>query len=131
MLLQNEHTDGLIASSEPYSSLLLPWGSNPITDRLMSSDSFSIVHDAAAVTRNQKVRAISTWKEATRSIRVCWQGEHMDRNCGRCEKCIRTILNFRVMGLGLKVSKATLSGVAFELTFFPLIKSQSDILESD
>ncbi|WP_377473308.1 MAG: hypothetical protein P2A85_14660 [Microcoleus anatoxicus] len=101
MLLQNEYTDGLIASSEPYNSLLLPWGSNPVTDHLMSSGSFQIVHDAAAVTRNEKVREIASWKEATRSIRVCWQGEHLDRNCGCCEKCIRTILNFRVMGLGL------------------------------
>ncbi len=34
-------------------------------------------------------------------MRVCWQGEQKDRNCGRCEKCIRTVLNFRAVGLGL------------------------------
>ena len=28
------------------------------------------------------------------NLRVCWQGELKDRNCGKCEKCVRTKLNF-------------------------------------
>ncbi|MGW5197679.1 hypothetical protein [Streptomyces spiralis] len=90
---------GLIASSEPYSSLLLPWGSNPVTDGMLSGGRMRIHHDAAGVDRNEKVAGLARlWPEGADNLRVCWQGEHKDRNCCRCEKCIRTILNFRVSG---------------------------------
>jgi hypothetical protein len=32
---------------------------------------------------------------------VCWQGAELDKNCCKCEKCIRNILSFRVVGAGL------------------------------
>lgn len=98
MLFQRGYATGLIPSTEPYQALV-PWGSNPVTDHLLSNDSFEIVHDGAAFTRNEKVRQISEWPEALQGLRVCWEGEQKDRNCGKCEKCIRTILNFRVLGL--------------------------------
>ena len=101
MLLQGGYRFGLIASTEPYSHLVLPWGSNPVTDGLLSSEGFRIVHDGAGFTRGEKIRVIADWPEALRYLRVCWEGAEKDRNCGRCEKCIRTILNFRVAGLGL------------------------------
>jgi len=101
MLFQGRYATGLIASTEPYRNLVLPFGSNPVTDRLMSSDAFQIIHDGAAFTRSEKAREIADWPEALKYLRVCWEGKRADRNCGRCEKCVRTILNFRVMGLGL------------------------------
>ncbi len=100
-LFQDRYVRGVIASSEPYNSLVIPWGSNPITDPLLSSNSFRLIHDGAAFTRSEKIRRIAQWPEALQHLRVCWQGKQKDRNCGRCEKCVRTILNFRVMGLGL------------------------------
>lgn len=101
MLLQRGYATGLIASSAVYNALLIPYGSNPITDPLMSSQAFQIVTDGASFTRSEKVKEIANWSEALSLLRVCWQGEKKDSNCGKCEKCIRTILNFRVMGLGL------------------------------
>jgi hypothetical protein len=100
-LFSQGYSSGLIPSTEPYDDLVLPWGSNPVTDWLLSSDSFRIIHDGAAFTRNEKVREIANWPEATRYLRVCWEGNQLDQNCGKCEKCIRTILNFRVMGFAL------------------------------
>lgn len=101
MFFQGTYKNGLIPSTDPYNYLVLPWGSNPLTDRLLSCNSFSIIHDGASFSRNEKVREISRWPAAAENLRVCHQGEFKDRNCGRCEKCIRTILNFRVMGLQL------------------------------
>ena len=100
-LLSGGFSKGLIASTEPYNNLVLPWGSNPVTDSLLSSDAFSIIHDGASFNRNDKIRAILSWPEAMRYLRVCWQGRQRDRNCCQCEKCIRTILNFRSIGTGL------------------------------
>jgi hypothetical protein len=99
-LLSAGYSSGLIGSSDPYQRLNLPWGSNPVTDWMMSSNSFSIITDGAAFNRNEKVREIAKWPQARQNLRVCWEGEHKDRNCGKCEKCIRTILNFRVAGMG-------------------------------
>jgi hypothetical protein len=101
MLLQGTYATGVIANSFPYSHMYLPWGSNPITDRLLSSACFDIVHDGAAFTRIEKVQILSQWPESVQNLRVCLVGEKRDENCCRCEKCIRTILEFRVLGLGL------------------------------
>jgi hypothetical protein len=99
MMLQGAYSAGLFGSSEPYHMQIFPWGSTPMSDWLLSSDSFQFVHDGAAFTRVEKLQALTSWPEACRHLRVCWQGERKDRNCGRCEKCIRTILAFRAVGL--------------------------------
>jgi len=101
LLFENNYSTALIASSEPYNDLKFPWGSNPITDRLLSSDKLEFIHDANAYTRSEKIEVISNWPEALKYLRVCWHISNLDRNCCKCEKCIRTILNFRVLGLGL------------------------------
>ena len=101
LLLQGGYTTGLLGSAFPYQNLMLPRGSNPVTDHLLSQTAFQIVHDGAGFTRQQKIQEIANWSEALQNLRVCWEGKQLDRNCGRCEKCIRTILGFRVAGLGL------------------------------
>jgi bacterioferritin-associated ferredoxin len=70
-----------------------------ITDPLLSSLSFAIVHDGAEQHRVGKARALAAWPEALRNLRVCWAGRSADTNCGRCEKCVRTILEFRAAGV--------------------------------
>ncbi|MDD3643811.1 MAG: hypothetical protein PHQ19_10155, partial [Candidatus Krumholzibacteria bacterium] len=101
LLFENSFSTGLIASSETYDNLTLPLGSNPITDRLLSSDRLELIHDGAAYSRSEKVEVILNWPEAMKYLRVCWQEENLELNCCRCEKCIRTILNFRALGEGL------------------------------
>ena len=84
----------LVGSSEPYNSLVIPWGSNPITDHLLSSAAMEVVHDGAAFGRAAKIAAIAEWRAGCENLRVCWQGDHQGRNCGRCEKCQRTMFDF-------------------------------------
>ena len=105
MLLQQRFSVGLIASSVPYLHFLYGWqfpfGSTPLTDWMLSSQAFNIIEDGAAYTRVDKVREISAWPEALRYLRVCLAKEARlrDRNCCRCEKCVRNILTFRALGL--------------------------------
>lgn len=99
-LFQGQYTSGLIASADAYPKLTIPWGSSPITDHLLSSQAFEIVHDGAAYYRSDKVRWVAEWPEALQYLRVCLVGAEKDRNCCRCEKCTRTILSFRAWGLG-------------------------------
>ena len=88
---------GLIGSTEPYRNLVMPWGSNPATDYLLSNDRFSIVHDGAAFNRCEKAIFVAQHPTALRTLRVCVAQTR--GNCGVCEKCIRTRLNLMVVGV--------------------------------
>jgi hypothetical protein len=101
ILLSGRWACGLIGSGHSYYSLRLPHGSNPLTDRLLSSSAFGVVHDGAVFHRTEKTRELAKWPEALKYLRVCWEGEEKDRNCCRCRKCIRTILEFRAVGTDL------------------------------
>ena len=91
---KNEVGACLIGSSEPYSSLAIPWGSSPITDHLLSSGEFMVFHDGASFSRIEKINEISAWQNGVDNLRVCWEGFVKDSNCGRCEKCVRTMTGF-------------------------------------
>ena len=102
MLLGARFAEGLIGQGLTYSDFhLLREGSNPLTDPMLSSSSFRIVPDGGAFSRADKILAMSEWKEFLEGVRVCWAGPQKDRNCCVCEKCIRNILTFRALGLGL------------------------------
>ena len=102
MLLGGRFTRGLIALGAPVGSYgMMIVGSNPLTDPLLSSNAFQVIPDGAEFDRPDKIRVIADWPEARDMLRVCWAGPHKDRNCCECEKCIRTILSFRALGLGL------------------------------
>jgi hypothetical protein len=90
------HSFALLGSSE---RLVLPWGSNPATDYLLSGDRTMLVHDGAGFTRAEKLEAISAVPAACRTLKVCSQPSHQDRNCGKCEKCVRTQTIFLALGM--------------------------------
>ena len=102
-LLQRRFQSALVAQTMTYRNNHLSLeGVNPITDWLLSSDSFRFIPDGAGYSRLEKIETISKWPEFLENVRVCWQDEEeKSENCCACEKCIRTILQFRVLGLGL------------------------------
>jgi hypothetical protein len=102
-LLQRRFNVGLIAQTMTYGNNHLKHeGVNPTTDWLLSSDSFRMVPDGAGHQRFEKILALKDWPELLEHLRVCWAGGHEKaENCCRCDKCVKTILHFRVLGLGL------------------------------
>ncbi|MBA3994970.1 MAG: hypothetical protein C0469_15735 [Cyanobacteria bacterium DS2.3.42] len=103
-LLKSHFSEGLIASTYSYHSLNLPWGSNPITDPLLSCGAFAIVHDGAGVRRNEKQTQISKWKAGFDNLRVCYESEDRDKNCCRCAKCLMLFVSLKAQGLPLPAS---------------------------
>lgn len=97
---------GLVGSDEDYARLVLPWGGNPITYTMLGSRDFQIVYDGGEYTRTEKAEQILGWPAGLRNLRVCWQGPLTGRNCGHCEKCLRTKLNFMAIGAPLPESLA-------------------------
>ena len=97
-LLSGKYNTGLIASSDTYGELNASHcGSNYITDQLLSNQDMSFVYHGAGYSRIEKEDKLGTWEVATQNLRVCWQSQSAD-NCGKCEKCLRTMLGFRLKG---------------------------------
>ncbi|MGC3979748.1 MAG: hypothetical protein QM808_00630 [Steroidobacteraceae bacterium] len=94
----DEFQYGLIGSTKPYDGLVLPYGSNPATDHLLSGGGFAIVHDGSGFSRTAKAEVVSRYDFAVEQLRVCYAGKLQYKNCGRCEKCLRTYLNFLAAG---------------------------------
>lgn len=84
-----------------------PWGSHPVTDPWWSSDAVELVADGTDATRLDKVASIAEHDVALRHLRVCYEnagGRWHTRppdgafNCGRCAKCLDTILGLHLVG---------------------------------
>jgi hypothetical protein len=95
----HEYDIALIASTEPYTKPVLGWGSSPMTDYLMTGDAMRIVHDGAGYSRTEKVALLAKNDAAMKVLKVCWEGTDASKNCGVCEKCIRTQANFLAVGV--------------------------------
>lgn len=84
-----------------------PHGSHPLLDPNYSSTDLQIRHELIILSRYERTRLLSDWKAALQSLRVCnrieaYQPEML--NCGRCEKCIRTMLALLACGVLDKTS---------------------------
>lgn len=90
---------GVMASCSSYMEPGFPWGSNPISNQFLGSPGFPIYTDGADLTRLEKVELLASWPEAVRQVRVCWEGDEPGKNCGKCEKCQRTLLEFLAAGI--------------------------------
>ena len=69
-----------------------PWGSNPLTDPLFTTERLRTIYDAGELQRMEKLIWLLDQPVAMRNLRVCWSGTEGRRNCGRCSKCLRTMI---------------------------------------
>lgn len=90
---------GLIAGAIDWPRLSPVLGTHPTLDPMLGSRSFRIVHDGAGYSRLAKIRTIAAWPPALMYLRVCWAGDGLGRNCGRCRKCVTTRLMLQVAGV--------------------------------
>lgn len=93
----------LIPSGDTFlvSTIVAP--SNPLSDPLWSTDSTEFSHDGCEATRLQRIRRYIAGSDlALRHLRVCFRnianGSPTAWNCGRCPKCVRTLLLLHVAG---------------------------------
>lgn len=76
-----------------------PWGSNPATNHLLGSAWFPVVTHGFAADRVGKCSVVAQRPELLDVVRVCLVEEAGGRNCGVCEKCLRTKLCFAAAGV--------------------------------
>lgn len=92
------HLERVIVPSSYQREELEPWGSHPELDYLWSSSYMEIFHDSVEPNRAAKVRAIAENEVAMKHLRVCWRNPNSEYNCGRCEKCVRTMISLYAFG---------------------------------
>lgn len=88
----------VIAADEAYEGEVLGWGSNSITNQMMSGVSFPLRFVGAGMSRTGKAARLSNEPAVLQNLRVCWEYPE-EGNCGHCEKCVRTKLNFLASGV--------------------------------
>jgi len=97
LLLGRRWRELLIAASITYDESG-PWGSTAVTDPLFSTSATRVSHDGAGFHRLRKVDFLSPFDAALNHLHVCWQ-DCSERNCGVCEKCLRTLLALDLAGV--------------------------------
>ncbi len=98
-LLKGRVSAGIVAADEVYEGEMLGWGSNAVSNPMMSGPSFPIRFTGGGTARTEKAAALATEKPVLANLRVCWEHPETAGNCGTCEKCTRTKLNFMANGV--------------------------------
>lgn len=71
-----------------------PWGSNSVTNRHFSDGQTSLFTYDDDLTRSEKMPLISSSTTALSSLTFCTDYKSRPKNCGVCQKCVRTKLMF-------------------------------------
>ena len=83
---------------------LRPVGSHPILDHLLGTDQLQVIHTGARISRARKLEALADHSIVRDNLRVCFRHPEFDPesgaviNCGKCEKCIRTLISLDILG---------------------------------
>ena len=73
-------------------------GTHPALDHRFSTERTEVVHYGDA-SRVHKVERLAQSQPALRTLSVCREDDlESDRNCGGCEKCLRTMFELHVVG---------------------------------
>jgi hypothetical protein len=79
-------------------STMLPAGSGPMVDQLFSTETVEVECDDISFSRTEKVQAIAERRpDLLPYLKVCYSEDRAD-NCGRCRKCIWTMVSLQAVG---------------------------------
>lgn len=107
----NAHGQALVASAlffgRTWKQFLIPssytmrthpkWGTHPLLDPLLSTETLEFIHHGAHANRLEKLTALIQFPMTYERLRVCWVQDIGLKNCGRCEKCMRTRIALEIL----------------------------------
>lgn len=94
--LSNRFTSMTIASTFDIPNLM-PLGSHPLLDPMFSSAEMQIRHHGIRWSRLAKVRLVAEWDVVLRNLNVCTARDPGVLNCGKCRKCLLTMIELLVI----------------------------------
>jgi hypothetical protein len=74
-------------------------GSDPLIDHLWSTEEHEIAHACGRYSRIERTQMIAGDPVAQRTLRVCWENPGGAYNCGRCRKCLATLITLEALGI--------------------------------
>lgn len=91
----------VVSSGNAY-GVLRPWGTHPLLDPHWSTEGVEVVHDGCEALRAEKMRVVAESQLAMDTLRVCiaslGPGRETRYNCGRCYKCLGTMIYLDLLG---------------------------------
>jgi polysaccharide pyruvyl transferase WcaK-like protein len=93
----------LIAGDSDY-EVHVRFGANFMVDQLWSSEELEIVDAGGRFSRMQRLERLVENRIACRSLRVCWENPDQTYNCGRCRKCLMTMIALEAIGARERVT---------------------------
>lgn len=99
-LFHRQFGAGAFADDFAFDAQWMPWSNNAVTNQMLGASAFPIRSTGASWSRTEKAREIATNPLVLKHLRVCFERPELGRNCGQCEKCIRTRVNFHANGVG-------------------------------
>jgi hypothetical protein len=122
-----EYKNIIIGSAHPWETHLDAYfGYRPDTDPLLSSRGCRVYEEGWGFNRTEKANLVKNWKVGMEHLRVCWFTDRSRTNCGKCEKCVRTQLNF--LACGVKFNGEWNKQNLFDLTLSTTLPHYNDIL---
>jgi len=78
---------------------LIPHGSSPLIDHLLSTENIDIVHHGSSTSRFDKLKVLTNWPITYHHLRVCAERNRVKgiQNCSTCHKCYRTIASLELL----------------------------------
>jgi len=99
-------------------------GPSPVLDHLWSTERTAFLCDGCETDRLGKIRFLARSDVPWDLLRVCWINDIPDYNCGRCSKCLRTMLCLHIAGLQGKCRTLPSHIDPDRLRSIPLVDSQ-------
>ena len=95
-----------------------PFSSHPLINPYYSSSYLRIRLEGFTLSRLDKTKLVAGWDSALQHLRVCNKTELYQPgllNCGKCEKCVRTMMSLLVFGVLKKASAFPVHDVSEEM----------------
>jgi len=87
-----------IATGHTFDTLDIMDGSHPDLDPLWSSEALEFIPDGMEAGRTAKAVLVGESDVAMETLRVCVENRGGAYNCGKCRKCLRTMMNLKLAG---------------------------------
>jgi len=98
-LLASRFSSVALGSSWP-AEHLVPWGTHPLLDVRYGSAALSVRHEALGVSRIEKLARLRPHARSLGRLITCSDAPAAETlNCGRCTKCVRTLLEMEAAGV--------------------------------
>jgi glycosyltransferase involved in cell wall biosynthesis len=90
--------DRVLIAGDNDHEVQVPVGHNLRVDELLSTETTQIVDDGGRYSRFERIARIADHPVCRHTLRVCWENRDDAYNCGRCRKCLGTMLSLEALG---------------------------------